>query len=236
MNLRNIFFFLFILYLVGVECYDAYARKSKCYEQCVRECDESKRGCKPIITLTTEQSHWNNPIVVIETYFPCENENIRTYEQFTGNGSNTIGDFIHYKGSYVDGRRHGYGSLKRFFPVEAYDNYEYVGEFSNNLFHGRGVLKYENGDEYCGDFQYGGFVKGKHYYRGLLKYEGSFEQTYRYLHIPTRPNYFRYGIYFYEKGAKYAGNYVDGFCTHNCIFTDPEGNERSRDWNFYFQE
>jgi hypothetical protein len=234
MNLRNIFLLFFILYLVGVECKGAYARnarKRRRETQRVKECDESKRTGEPIITLTSAQSHWANPIIVIESYFPCENT--RTYKPFTGNSSNSI-DHIHYKGSYVDGRRHGYGSLKRDEPVKKNFNFEYVGEFSDNLFHGRGVLKFPNGDEYYGDFQDGVFVKGIHYHKGLLKYEGSFKQ--RWTPQPSKSIYEGYGIYFYKNGGKYAGNYVNGLCRHNCIFTDPKGKVKERDWNFFFQQ
>lgn len=85
----------------------------------------------------------------------------------------------------------------------------YKGFFRADLMHGKGILKYENGDEYEGDFKY-----NKKDGEGVFKYKQSSNNfnlirgdIYRGSFVKDKKAGF--GIMYFANGDKYEGEWLD---------------------------
>lgn len=76
-------------------------------------------------------------------------------EQFNGFGEHFFGDdiLIHYRGTFSDGKYHGYGRLRYLHPGTYCVLFKYKGGFLHGKFHGRGTLHKKNEEVYEGEFK-----------------------------------------------------------------------------------
>lgn len=126
-----------------------------------------------------------------------------------------------YTGPVKDGKPHGTGKLK-YLSTDSSQRRQYEGEFVNGVRTGRGLLTFQNGDRYMGEFDnnqyhgqgeliYGGwkyignFKEGRYHGRGKLSspkgtlWEGMFEN--HQLNGPATETR--------VDGSRFSGNYKD---------------------------
>ena len=129
-------------------------------------------------------------------------------------------DYILYEGDFSNGKLNGYGKC-------AYDNGNYyIGQFSNNLRHGKGTLFYKNnsikyeGDfikdlaegngKYIwedGDYYIGQFYNNLRHGKGTEYYKNDKE---KYIGDFIKNKYEGNGKYIWENGNYYIGQWVNG--------------------------
>lgn len=100
--------------------------------------------------------------------------------------------------------------------VEKIKRFGYDGAVDGNgKYHGRGVLKYESGRSYEGDFQNGKFHgQGKMIYENYNMYEGSWENDKRH----------GYGTISYSTGGMFKGTFSKGqMHGSDCVFQHSNG-------------
>jgi hypothetical protein len=121
----------------------------------------------------------------------------------SGDCENGFGKYVYsispekyYEGNFKDGEKEGKGT----YYDESFGGHtskKYIGEFKNNLYHGKGILTYLG--TYEGDF-YLGMMHGKGIqksYNGWV-FEGEFKFNERF-----------YGAFTFKDNTKYVGEYVD---------------------------
>jgi hypothetical protein len=69
-----------------------------------------------------------------------------------GKGTMLFGNGAYYAGSWIDDQMHGFGTL-----YYASGNPEYIGEWSNSKFNGKGCYFNENMEYFEGGFEYRDF-------------------------------------------------------------------------------
>jgi hypothetical protein len=120
-----------------------------------------------------------------------------------------------YQGEFKGGRLHGRGIL-------VYNNGRvYEGEFENNTPHGSATETYANKDKYVGQFA-NGYKNGKgvYYYANGEIYDGKFFDN-----KPHGP-----GTLKMPNGGVYEGNFAAGKCNGKGKFTYPNGDVYEGDW------
>jgi hypothetical protein len=112
-----------------------------------------------------------------------------------GYGKETTNE-IEYTGQFIEDLKHGKGNINLKFQEEKYE-----GEFSNGEITGKGTYYWKNGNTYTGQF-----LKGKIHGKGLYKwndggeYEGSYEHG-------VKQGYGRYKM---KDGSIYEGPFENG--------------------------
>ena len=118
-----------------------------------------------------------------------------------------------YEGLFLNGKKHGYGT-------ETFaSGRQYLGLWSVDLFHGKGVLHMDNGSTYNGDFNMGTY----HGYGELTRSESSYVG---YWHHGT---YHGHGTHITPSGTFEGQFYFNTRCGHG-IFTDRKGNIYNGSW------
>ncbi len=152
--------------------------------------------------------------------------------------TNCIGSFTYlegtkkgntYQGEILDGKAHGFG--KRIGPDSKYEGEfkndfyeglgtlttekgEYVGMFKDGNLHGKGVIKYTNGDKYDGEFS-----SNKHSGTGTYWFKDGHKYTGDYLNGQKHGK----GIFLSNNGDIYEGSYEKGEMTGVGKFSSHEG-------------
>lgn len=159
--------------------------------------------------------------------FPDESEYIGYWSagKFDGRGNLINIDGTYFMGHFKSGEKHGFcfEEEDKSFAVYEKVNYEhgkkngeghmnrgykedYVGEFKNDLFHGKGKLAYSNGDSYEGDF-----VEGEKHGKGVFWVKSRYPQpgyTYNGDFVNNRME--GYGIIEnHVTGKKYDGHFLN---------------------------
>jgi len=99
----------------------------------------------------------------------------------------------YYKGSFVNFKKEGKG-------VEITKEYEYEGEFKNDIKHGNGLIKFNNGEIYEGQLTEDKITGvGKYTWKNKHTYEGDF--------IDAKMH--GKGTYKWPDGSEYFGDYVN---------------------------
>jgi hypothetical protein len=125
-----------------------------------------------------------------------------------------------YKGSFIDGKKHGCGKLTHSNQNVYEGNFEngkkhgfgtqifkssgnvYEGNFENNIIHGKGIFKFKNGQVYDGNFKDGKkHGEGTYTYKNRDKYVGNFENNIKHGN----------GKYIYSDDIIYDGRFINGF-------------------------
>ena len=111
---------------------------------------------------------------------------------------------IIYEGEWAADLYNGKGKLTRL------TNEQYIGDFRNGKFHGRGVLSWPNGAKYEGDFV-----------EGVRQGEGRFVFNYGDEFIGQFANnkFNGHGRYIWKNGDMYEGEFVDGVMTGNGLMS-----------------
>jgi len=120
-----------------------------------------------------------------------------------------------YTGEFDKGKLHGKG-------IMFYNNGRvYEGDFISNAPDGAGIETYDNGDRYVGKFSKG-FKNGRgvYYYKFGDKYEGNFAEN--------KPN--GIGTLTMAKGAKYVGSFHHGKCNGKGEYKYENGDVYTGDW------
>lgn len=110
-----------------------------------------------------------------------------------------------YSGNFVNGKKHGKGTLKNTKSVWSYYNYdrmiEYKGNFANDMFEGYGESTYRFNYSYKGEWKNNNFDgKGDYYSDNVIIYSGYYSEG-----LKTKE-----GIEFYENGnPKYIGSFFN---------------------------
>lgn len=90
----------------------------------------------------------------------------------------------------------------------------YIGNYRDNLFDGKGTLKYKNGDIYEGDFKKGVRCgKGEYKWINNERYRGQWSED--------KIN--GYGIYFFNNGDRYEGDWLNNVMTGEGKYTFKNG-------------
>ena len=125
--------------------------------------------------------------------YAYESSSGNEYKYDLRNGKGTLATKTYtYIGDWLDGNKHGYGTLKY------KSGEEYKGEFDNDLFHGKGEYENSKGDIYIGDFVHDK-RSGKGEYKtatGII-YKGEFDNDL----------FEGYGEYADEVGNTYKGQW-----------------------------
>lgn len=110
---------------------------------------------------------WNNGVPQGTGIFYDKDGKVNLQGIFNENDLYTAyGINFKYEGSYLDGKRNGFGSLTRTFG-----GLEYRGQWKNNMYHGKGTLyKYFGRKKYEGEF-----LEGKFHGNGTSYYDHSLE-------------------------------------------------------------
>lgn len=87
----------------------------------------------------------------------------------------------------------------------------YEGEIKNRMKHGRGTLTWDDGDEFIGQFENNNKVRGTFNWKAGDSYTGEFKHSLMH----------GYGIYTYQNGRVYEGQWDGGFKEGKGIFTWP---------------
>lgn len=114
-----------------------------------------------------------------------------------------------YKGNFVDGKRHGHGTM--YYKTGD----KYVGDFANNKRHGNGKIERKNGDTYTGQFQddkIHGY--GKTCYKNGNVYEGEYKDG-------KRNGIGKVTLF---SGDVYVGEFVDNKANGTGLLTYANGN------------
>jgi hypothetical protein len=121
----------------------------------------------------------NKKLPLNSNFIECDFKNSDSYSGSIKNGLfHGKAKYVHsdgriFKGSYYNGFREGFGFLY-FKKKHNYDRAQiYKGYFKNDLYHGKGLMKYSNYDTYNGEFVKG-FRQGfgvYHFFNGM-KYKG----------------------------------------------------------------
>jgi hypothetical protein len=127
-----------------------------------------------------------------------------------------------YVGDVKDGVPHGRGKLT-YYPGEVRKKYE--GQWENGQFHGRGILKFSNGDQFEGQWENGlQHGEGLRTLANGTKYEGSFE----------RGNRHGKGTCNYANGDTYVGDWENdkfhGIGTYTYTNKDPSMNQTTGEY------
>lgn len=131
--------------------------------------------------------------------------------QPSGCGQLVFGDLV-YNGEFSHGKKHGHG-------VESGDGYEYIGHWSQDLYHGHGQLNKVDGSFYKGSFHTGTY----HGYGSLKNGQQSYD------------GHFCHGIYHGEgtlvdTGCIYKGSFYYGLKHGDGVLTERNGNVYSGRW------
>ena len=100
-----------------------------------------------------------------------------------------------------------YGEFSKYSKYSDYNKYSEYSNSENNkisdnklIAHGRGIIIYENGNKYLGNFENGKKSKlGIYYFKNGSKYKGYWENN----------KFNGYGIYYYANGTIYEGYFKD---------------------------
>ena len=118
-------------------------------------------------------------------------------DKYEGNGKYIWEDGEYYIGQFLNGLKHGKGTI--YYKNK---NIRYKGDFVNDKYEGNGKYIYANGNYYIGQWLNGlKHGKGTLYYKNnSIKYEGDFVNN----------KYEGNGKYIYESGEYYIGQFLNG--------------------------
>jgi hypothetical protein len=126
---------------------------------------------------------------------------------FNSSGIKRSLNSLYYKGSFVNFKKEGKG-------VEITKEYEYEGEFKNDIKHGNGLIKFNNGEIYEGQFTEDKITGvGKYTWKNKHTYEGDF--------IDAKMH--GKGTYKWPDGSEYFGDYVNNIKEGMGNFKWPNG-------------
>jgi hypothetical protein len=152
-----------------------------------------------------------------------------------------INDFMRYSGKFKLGRKDGLGRAEFDEPLSRYSNAQlcaafwkagmmsgpavlkdfdenlFEGYMELNVFHGKGRMRYSNGDIYEGDWAH-----GKHDGFGIMKYK---EQKEVYIGMWKHGEYEGHGIYKFNDGAVYDGMWKNNMFDGMGMFLEPKDDQ-----------
>ena len=119
-----------------------------------------------------------------------------------------------YEGNYVNGLKDGFGKLYE-------TSGSYIGGFRKGKLHGKGILKFNNGNSYEGDY-----VDGNKHGKGIFKWKSG--SSYEGDWVDGKEH--GKGRYKWANGDLYVGDYVDGNKHGKGIFKWKSGSSYEGDW------
>ena len=166
--MKNVFLFLFSCLFVST----VYA-----LPQCQGDDETKWQNCEGILTTASGREYVG---VFNDGIFDGENENkvryVGEYKNGTmhGRGAMTLAFGGRYVGDFKYGKWEGRGTYTQVGEDgQSFDGVEYIGEFRDNLPHGKGTLTLPNGDKIEGYFREGkGFGPATYTFKGGDEIEG----------------------------------------------------------------
>lgn len=139
---------------------------------------------------------------------------------FNGKGIYKFSNGNLYEGEFKDGKMKGYGKIV-YSSEGDLQKIDYEGQFENNLPHGKGVLRLENGSIYRGEFKEGKMCgKGK---MDIKRIKGEDEGNQIYEGEFFDDLFEGYGIYYENKRIVYKGYWRYGKKHGQAEFMDNDG-------------
>ena len=113
-----------------------------------------------------------------------------------------------YVGSFYEGVPHGNSGTMFYINGD-----QYIGEWHNGKYNGKGIISYKSGNSYTGTFLNGIFYgEGKYQYKDGGYYEGDYRNSRK--HHITGVNYpvcdakrYGFGLRVWSNGSKYEGQW-----------------------------
>lgn len=122
-----------------------------------------------------------------------------------------------YKGSLLDGKRHGHG-------VWVSEKIQYDGQWVDDHRHGRGLQNWQDGRVYTGQFREGKFHGNGHMvwrtHLGLMSYEGQYAEDVKH----------GQGKYTWPDKRSYDGEWQNGMRSGTATYTSATGKEQRGIW------
>jgi len=141
-----------------------------------------------------------------------------------GNGTMTYENGDVYTGSFVDGKRDGYGEMK--YASQTDNKYEnerklYKGYWKDNLQHGEGELTWEDGSKYVGSFQ-----------KNMRHGQGTYTEPDGYKYVGAFANDMQNGKgkSVWANGQIYEGEFKDGQRHGKGKYSWPDGDVYEGEW------